>query len=106
MKKPYLEYKELLKREQHLNRLKEQGFKLIYSKSRFKVVCGVGCLVVAVIPNGTAFFMLPLGLGLLGIGLNDVKEFKENLKFKVWLKLHTPKNGIAVYQELNKRVRK
>ena len=86
MKNGYIQYKELLQKEQYLNRLRKQGFKLIYKRNRFKVVSGVLCLIVAVIPNGTAFFMMPLGLMLLGITLKDVEKYKENLKFKILLR--------------------
>ena len=88
MKNKYIQYQELRKREDDLNRLKEQGFKLIYSKSRFKQVVGVVCLSVAIFPNGLGVVFYPMGFYLLGIGLNDFKEFKDNLKFKVWLRLH------------------
>lgn len=88
MKREYIRFEELLKKENHLKRMREQGFKLLYRRNRFKVFCGVGCLVVAVIPNGTGFFMLPLGLMLLGLSLKDLENFKENLKFKIWLRFN------------------
>lgn len=88
MKNKYIQYSELLKREQHLSRLKEQGFKLIYSKSRFKVVCGVVCLSVAIFPNGLGVILYPIAFMLLGISFKDIENFKDNLKFKIWLRLH------------------
>ena len=88
MKQKYVQYGELLKREQDLNRLERHGVKLLYSKNRFKQVVGVGCLVVAVIPNGTGFFMFPLGFALLGISLRDVAIYKDNLRFKIWLRFN------------------
>ena len=79
MKNQYIQYGELLKREQNLNRLKRQGVKLLYSKNRFKAVCGVGCLIVAIIPNGLGVVFYPLGFYLLGFNKIDLKQKSENL---------------------------
>jgi len=88
MKNKYIQYQTLLKRESDLNRMKEQGLKFLYRRNRFKLICGVGCLVVAVIPNGAGIVFYPLGFMLLGIGFKDIENFKENLKFKIWLRLN------------------
>lgn len=85
MEREYIHYGELLKRERHLSRLKEQGFELIHSKSRFKVVCGVVCLSVAIFPNGLGFIFYPIGFYLLGIGFKDIQIYTDNLRFKIWL---------------------
>ena len=79
MKETYIQYAELLKRTQGLSRLKKQGVKLLYSKSRFKAVCGVGCLIVAIIPNGLGVVFYPLGFYLLGFNKIDLKQKSENL---------------------------
>lgn len=86
MKNRYIQYKELLKRQNHLKNLKKWGVEIILKKNQLKIYLGVGCLVVAVIPNGTAFFMLPLGLMLLGLSLKDVEKYKDDFKFKLWLR--------------------
>ena len=88
MKTNYIKYTELLKRNECLNNLKINGFELIYKKNRFKLCCGISCLVIAIIPNGTAFFMLPLSFMLLGIGLKDIEIFKDKVKFKIWLRFN------------------
>jgi len=75
--KHYIQYNDLLKRENHIRNLKQNGFKFIIKKNRFKVICGVGCLSIAIIPNGTAFFMAPLGFMLLGINKVDLYNYKE-----------------------------
>jgi len=75
----YIQYTTLLKRQHDLNRLKSEGFKFIIKKNRFKVVCGVVCLSIAIFPNGTAFFMAPLGFMLLGINKVDLFLYKEKL---------------------------
>jgi len=86
--KHYIPYTTLLKRQHDLNRMKAQGFKLIIKKNRFKVICGVGCLIIAIIPNGTAVFMAPLGFILLGINKVDLYNYKEIAlkKFKRFIK--------------------
>jgi len=88
MKNKYIQYQTLLKRGSDLNRMKEQGLKFLYRRNRFKLFCGVACLVVAVIPNGLGLIFYPVGFMLLGIGFKDLAIFKENLKFKLWLRLN------------------
>ena len=85
MKTQYIEYTELIKRQEHLKTIQEKGFKLLYRKNRFKICLGIGCLIIAVIPNGLGVFLYPVGLMLLGLSLKDVDKFKDNLKFKYWL---------------------
>ena len=84
----YINYKTLLKRQHYLKRMEQQGFKFLFRKNKFKIVCGISCLVIAIIPNGTAFFMLPLSFMLLGIGLKDIEIFKDKVKFKIWLRFN------------------
>ena len=79
METEYISFEDYLKREKHLSRLKKQGVKLLYSKSRFKAVCGVGCLIVAIIPNGLGVVFYPLGFYLLGFNKIDLKQKSENL---------------------------
>ena len=88
MRTKFIQYEELLKREQSLNQLRKKGFKLIYRKNYFKVVVGVVCLSVAIIPNGTGIFLYPLGFYLLEFNKMDLFRYKENLlrKFKEVLK--------------------
>ena len=88
MEKRYISFEDYTKRKQYLSRSKEKGFKLIYSKSKFKVVCGVVCLSVAIVPNGLGLIFYPIGFYLLGIGINDLRIFKDNLRFKLWLRLN------------------
>lgn len=89
MKTKHIRYEELRRREHNLNRLEKQGVKLLYSKKRFKVVCGVGCLVVAIFPNGLGLIFYPLGFYLLKINKVDIYKHKENLlrKIKVFILL-------------------
>lgn len=86
--KKYIQYENFLKRENQINNLKEQGFKFIIKKNQFKLFLGVGCLVIAIIPNGMGFLMFPLSFFLLGITLKDVQKFKDNFKFKLWLRFN------------------
>ena len=67
MKTEYIQYEELLKRQHDLNRLEKKGFKLLYSKNTFKKVVGVGCLVVAIFPNGLGLLFYPMWFYLLKI---------------------------------------
>ena len=93
MKEKYISFEDYTKRKEHLNRLRKKGFKLVYSKSRFKVVCGVVCLSVAIFPNGLGLIFYPLGFMLLGIGINDLRVMKDNLRFKLWLRF-SPKGSL------------
>jgi len=83
MKTEYIKFEDYLKRKEHINRLEERGFKLLYSKNTFKKVVGVGCLVVAIIPNGVGIFFYPLGFYLLKINRIDLYRHKENLLRKL-----------------------
>ena len=80
----YIKYTEYLNRENYIKSIKKNGFKIIYKKNRFKLICGLVCLSIAIIPNGTGFILYPISFFLLGIGLNDILKFKENLKFKIY----------------------
>jgi len=86
--KKYFQYSELLKRESDLNLLEKQGFKFLYRRNKFKIVCGVGCLIIAVIPNGLSLLFYPMGFYLLSINKLDLFRFKEIglRKFKRLLK--------------------
>ena len=88
MKEEYISYKELLKRKEDLNRLRNKGFKLVYGKNRFKRVCGFVCLSVAIFPNGLGIIAFPIGFYLLGIGLKEIQIYKDNLRFRLWLRLN------------------
>ena len=83
----YFQYEKLLKKEQELNQLEKQGFKLLYNKSRIKKFIGVGCLVVAIIPNGTGLILYPFGFYLLAINKQDMFKHKENLLRKARVKI-------------------
>ena len=84
MKNQYITYTNYLKRENHLKNLKFRGFKIIPHKSRIKATAGLICLIVAILPNGTGVIFYPLSFMLLGISLNDVLRYKEDLKFKIY----------------------
>ena len=88
MKEKYIQYKELLKRERDLNLLESQGFKFLYRRNKFKIYCGIGCLIIGVIPNGCGFIAYPMGFYLLSINKIDLFRYKEIglRKFKRWLK--------------------
>ena len=79
MERNYIQFEDYLKREKHLSRLKKQGVKLLYSKNRFKVVCGVVCLFVAIFPNGLGVVFYPLGFYLLGFNKIDLKQYHEGV---------------------------
>jgi len=89
MKNSYIQYTELIRRRQELQNLKAKGVKLFFKKNRFKIGLGVGCLVIAIIPNGTGVFMLPLGLYLLGIRKTDLFIIKEKGLRKIKNKLRS-----------------
>jgi len=87
MKNKYIQYTDFLKQEQNLKNLKSKGFKVILKKSKIKLIGGLICLFLAIIPNGTGFFMFPLSFLLLGISLNDFLKYKEDIKFKIYERL-------------------
>lgn len=72
-------YKEFLRRERNIKELQDQGVVFIFKKNKFKIILGVGCLVIAVIPNGLGIIFYPLGFYLLGMGTSDVFRFKEEI---------------------------
>ena len=73
----YKPYKTLLKRENHIRNLKANGFKFIHKKNKFKIVCGIICISIAIIPNGTGLILYPLGFLLLGFNKMDFYRYKE-----------------------------
>ena len=83
MKTNYIQYQELLKRQQFISNLKENRVKLLFKTNKFKLFCGVGCLVIAVMPNFTGWFMYPIGFYLLSINTTDIFRHKENLLRKI-----------------------
>ncbi len=77
MKTNYIQYEDYIRRSQHMNNLKEMGFKFVFKINRAKIVLGAVFLVVAILPNGTAFFMLPMAFMCLGIRRTDLYLYKE-----------------------------
>jgi len=86
MTNQYIQYTEYLKLKAHRQELESQGVVFIFKKNKFKLVCGISCLVIAVIPNGLGIVFYPLGFYLLGIGSADLFKYKElfikKLKFR------------------------
>lgn len=81
--KKTITYKEFLRREKHIKELQDQGVIFLFKKNRIKLILGVGCLVIAVIPNGLGIIFYPLGFFLLGIGAADLFRFKEEIIRKI-----------------------
>ena len=46
-------------------------------------VVGVGCLVVAIIPNGLGVIFYPIAFSLLGISMIDIKRGVFMIKYKI-----------------------
>lgn len=88
MSKPDVKYEDLLKMEYELNRIKDLGIETYRVKNMLKIVVGVGCVIIAVIPNGLGIIFYPLGLSLLISGGIDLVAFsktvRQRLKFKLW----------------------
>lgn len=76
-------YKEFLKREKNIKELQDQGVIFLFKKNKIKLILGVACLVIAVIPNGLGIIFYPLGFFLLGIGAADLFRFKEEILRKI-----------------------
>jgi len=77
MRTKYFQYSELLKRQRDLNLLEKQGFKFLHKRNKFKIYCGIGCLIIGVIPNGLGLIFYPLGFMLLSINRLDLFRYKE-----------------------------
>ena len=75
--KEYIQYENYLKQKESLNKLERKGFKFIHKKNMFKIIAGLGCLVIAVIPNGLSLIFYPLGFILLNINRIDLFKYKE-----------------------------
>lgn len=82
-------YKEFLKREKNIKELQDQGVIFLFKKNKFKLILGVSCLVIAVIPNGLGIIFYPLGFFLLGIGAADLFRFKEEILRKIKNKIRS-----------------
>jgi len=80
-------YKEYLKAEKNIKELKSQGVIFIFKKNKFKLGLGIGCLIIAVLPNGLGLLFYPLGFYLLGLGTSDLFRFKEELLRRIKNKL-------------------
>ena len=82
--KKTITYKQFLNKEKQIKELQEQGVVFIFKKNKFKLIAGITCIAIAVIPNGLGVVCYPLGFWLLGIGMADLLRFKEELirKFK------------------------
>jgi len=80
MKEKYFQYNELLKRQRDLNLLEKQGFRFLHKRNKFKLCCGIGCLIIGFItlpiPTGSVF-LIGLGFFLLGLSSVDLFRFKE-----------------------------
>ena len=83
--KTIINYKELQKIVKYRNSLNINRVKLLNKRNKLKIYLGVGCLVIAIIPNGSGLLFYPLSFMLLGISLNDILKLKDNLKLKYWL---------------------
>lgn len=63
-------------------------------------VVGVGCLIVAVIPNGLGVIFYPLAFSLLGISMIDVKHgvFMINYKFKYGVYMRSLRDRLLLWR--------
>ena len=84
--KNFIPYGEFLKRKFIREMLEEQE-QLIYKKNILKISLGVGCLIVAVIPNGLGFIFYPLGIMLVVNGGIDLIDYYKKIKNKILNKL-------------------
>ena len=82
-KKGYVHYNYVIRSKESINTLKANGYEYVYTTSITKVVLGSVCIVVAIVPNGLAPLMYPLGLSLLLSGGIDLAYIKANL-LKKW----------------------
>jgi len=83
-----IQYKELLRRFNELERMNKIGVQLYTKKSKIKIAFGIICILIAVFPNGLGLIFYPLGLSLLISGGVDLMSFKkkmlQKIKFRFW----------------------
>jgi len=86
MKNQYITYKELIKRNQFIDNLKNHRVNLIFKKNKFKICLGIGCVIIGFItlpiPTGS-FFLIGLGFMLMGFNRLDMFIYKEKFKRQV-----------------------
>ena len=79
MSRTYKNYTDYLQVVGTLRGCKDQGIKLIYKKNKIKLVVGLVCLGIAVLPNGLGLLFYPVGFALLGINLVDIRYYTKRL---------------------------
>ena len=79
----YIKYEDYLKKIEKLKKFQKEGGILLIKKSKIKIVLGVGCLVIAILPNGLMPIFLPLAFYFLGWSMSDMEELKRKLKNKL-----------------------
>ena len=76
-------YKQFLRKEKQIKELQEQGVVFLFKRNKFKLILGIGCLAIAIIPNGLGIIFYPCGFYLLGAGSADLFKFKEEIIRKI-----------------------
>jgi len=79
----YIKYEDYLRKIEKLRKFQKEGGILLIRKSKIKIILGVGCLVIAILPNGLLPVFLPLSFYFLGWSMSDLEELKRKIKNKL-----------------------
>ena len=80
-------YKQFLNKEKRIKELQDQGVVFLFKNNKIKLILGISCIAIAVIPNGLGLIFYPIGFYLLGIGTADLFRFKEEIIRRIKNKL-------------------
>lgn len=87
-----ISYKKYLQLSNRLNALESKGIELIHTKSKIRAYIGLGCLIVALVPNGLGFIFYPLGVSLITSSGYSIKPLLDTITHKINLFKYKLKN--------------
>lgn len=85
MKKEFIDYKDLIKRNSNLNKVRSKGYKIIDKANKYKkfVACALITIGVLTLPFPTgSLILIGIGFGMLGLTKEDIKRFYKLLLYK------------------------
>lgn len=85
--KQYITWEQYNQLQRGYSQLKKEGVEFIHTINKIKLVSGLICLAVAIVPNGLGIIFYPLSFSLLassGINYYTIMEDKKR-RFRVFL---------------------
>lgn len=81
--KNYITLQEHNARINQYNLIRSRGIKPTIKKNYFRIIAGCGIIGISLLTPFTNWFLIPIGLFIIGVSLRDVEELKRKIKNKI-----------------------